>query len=85
MWVVKDVPEAIYGLPISSRLIANHALRTAGCLSISVEPRATRLEITPLPVTRNPETSRIGRPQPNEVLCTAYIARPEPCKSAGSY
>ena len=26
MWVVKDVPEAIYGLPISSRLIANHAL-----------------------------------------------------------
>jgi hypothetical protein len=30
--------------------------RTAGCLSISVEPRATRLEIIPLPVI-----SRIGR------------------------
>ena len=26
MWVVKDVPEAIYGLAISSRLIAKHAL-----------------------------------------------------------
>ena len=25
MWVIKDVPEAIYGLAISSRLIANHA------------------------------------------------------------
>src|SRR6201989_589025 len=31
--------------------------RTAGCLSIRVEPRAARLEISPLPVT-----SRIGRP-----------------------
>jgi hypothetical protein len=25
MWVIKDVSEAIYGLAISSRLIANHA------------------------------------------------------------
>ena len=25
MWVIKDIPEAIYGLAISPRLIANHA------------------------------------------------------------
>jgi hypothetical protein len=37
--------------------------RTAGCLSISVEPRATRLEITPLPVT-----SRIARLLPFATL-----------------
>src|SRR5262249_32696014 len=29
MWVIKDVPKAIYGLAISSRLIANHAFDRA--------------------------------------------------------
>jgi hypothetical protein len=52
--------------------VMHHGRRTAGCLSIRVEPRATRLAITPLPVT-----SRIARPT------SIFFAKPRPVAPKG--
>src|SRR5262249_61837882 len=48
MWVIKDVPKAIYGLAISSRLIANHAFDRAQrerekCVATALQRRSYRL------------------------------------------
>src|SRR5260370_42301929 len=48
MWVIKDVPEAIYGLAISSRLIAKHALdlpqgKREKCVAAALQRRSYRL------------------------------------------
>src|SRR5262249_35048705 len=77
MWVVEDVPEPIYGLPISPRLIGNRLLdrsqrKRENGIAAALQRRSNRLGTDEFPESHNrrgiSELTRRGQILPQQIL-----------------
>ena len=77
MWVVEDVPEPIYGLPISPRLIGNHLLdrsqrKRENGIAAALQRRSNRLGTDEFAESHNrrgiSEVTRRGQILPQQIL-----------------